>query len=167
MVEKYDTKYGFQPLEKVSAYPKEISVAKKKPDHETAFTTLVEETGSLRRFEAKHPEIVKRLRELENNVERSTETLRKACRELSRPGETVSVIDDSRGSVQVIGAMGGAEYDYWKAIEWGPKIIDKVRMIDSKKVAALIELGELDSGFAAKAEKERVALTPRVIVRVK
>jgi len=139
-----------------------------KPSSDPARETLLElaaVTVKIRKLR-KEPEVLKLLA-LEAQAEGLEKTLKTAVRERAVQGETVVVWDDEIATVQVISASAGPIYDPGIAVGlWPPEVFSKSIAVDSKKVAAFVETGALLPEQAARAERPREPLTPRVKIEI-
>lgn len=135
-------------------------------DLQEKVTRYLAETYKRRRFEKKHADVFAEWRKLEKAEKASLELAKASAREHATPGKTVVPIETPEVRVMVIGGYEGVSYDPMLAREnWGNSFLRTIA-IDAKRVAAMIELEQLSSEVAAKAEREQVPLEPRVKIEV-
>ena len=86
------------------------------------------------------------------------------ARKQSVPGDTLTLLSNSKAKVVVIGAQKAQEYDPVTAEEWPQEVWEEVASvtIDTEKVKELIDQGLLDLADAERAAKKREPKTPQV-----
>jgi hypothetical protein len=124
----------------------------------------------LQAFVRKNRDVFERLKKLEDAHATNVEAMKEIGKEEAIPGKTVLFRDEPELKILAIGGYEAREYDMALAdANWPDSIIDKVLVIDAKKVDALIELEQ--DGFTAeaaeRAAKERVPLAPKFKIEFK
>jgi len=131
--------------------------------------TQVENAGrKIREFEDEHEEVLSELAELKADLEGLQERLKAEVRKKSREGQTLVVVQRPNLFVSVVGIAKPVYYDWSKAKKFWPReVIEKAEpILDSKRIAQLINEKYLDEDLAKKARYLGETPTPRVTIKI-
>lgn len=135
-----------------------------------AITNMTTSQRKLQAFVRKNRDVFERLKKLEDEHATNVEAMKEIGKAEAVPGKTVLFRDEPELKILAVGGYEAQEYDIERARdEWPDSVVDKVLVIDPKKVDALIELEEdgFSSAAAERAAKGRIPLSPKFKIEFK